>query len=208
MDDRHTDGHPPSQGALASLALLRRFEAEHGLRLEGLHTLAAQVQVRTLKPREAAFREGDLDPCVHVVRQGLLKQVYTRADGSEWIKSFAAEGQLFACPRALRGERTSFASVAIEPCVVERIDFRLLERQAETSAAWQKALRVAFQRLAELKVQRELELLTLGARELYAAFVAREPALLARIAQKDLAAFIGVTAVGLNRILRSQQRST
>lgn len=191
------------RNALASLALLRRFEADQGLQLEGLEEMA--VQVRELKPREAAFREGDACPWVHVVRQGLLKQVYTRVDGSEWIKSFSAEGQLFACPSALRGERARFGSVAIEPCVVERIDFRLLEQRAEASAAWQKALRVAFQRLAELKVQRELELLTLNARELYARFAAREPALLARIAQKDLASFIGVTAVGLNRIVRSQR---
>jgi len=193
------------RNALASLALLRRFEAEQGLQLDGLDEMAAQVQVRELKPREAAFREGDACPYVHVVRSGLLKQVYTRPDGSEWIKSFSTEGQLFACPRALRGERTSFVSVAIEACVVERIDFRLLEQAAEASAAWQKALRVAFQRLAELKVQRELELLTLNARELYARFAAREPALLARIAQKDLAAFIGVTAVGLNRIVKAQR---
>jgi CRP-like cAMP-binding protein len=192
--------------ALACLALLRRFEAEHGLALDGLQALGAQVQVRELKPREAAFREGDLCPHVHVVRSGLLKQVYTRPDGSEWIKSFAAEGQLFACPAALRdGQRTRFASVAIEPSVVERIDFRALERMADASVAWQKALRIAFQRLAELKVERELELLTLGARELYARFAARQPALLERIAQKDIAAFIGVTPVGLNRILRSQR---
>jgi CRP-like cAMP-binding protein len=189
--------------ALTSLQLLRRFEQKYGLQLPGLDMLSAQVQLVQLKPREPAFREGELCSFVHVVRSGLLKQVYTRADGSEWIKSFAAAGDLFACPQALdRRSPACFASVAIEPSVVERIDFQLLERAGEESVAWQKALRVAFQRLAEIKVRRELDLLTLSAPQLYAQFAAAQPQLLARIAQKDLAAFIGVTPVGLNRMLR------
>jgi CRP-like cAMP-binding protein len=189
--------------ALTMLQLLQRFEQQHDLRLPGVAELAAHVQVVALKPRQHAFREGDLCPFVHVVRSGLLKQVYTRPDGSEWIKSFTAAGDLFACPQALDGQRrTSFASVAIEPSVVERIDFRLLEAAADDSVAWQKAIRVAFQRLAEIKVRRELDLLSLSAPQLYAGFAASHPQLLARLSQKDLAAFIGVTPVGLNRMLR------
>ena len=63
---------------------------------------------------------------------------------------------------------------------------------------------MAFQRLAELKVQREKDLLMLTAEELYLKFAAGHPATLAAIPQKDLASFLGVTAVGLNRIIRRQ----
>jgi len=53
-----------------------------------------------------------------------------------------------------------------------------------------------------LKVQRERDLLTLSAEELYRKFVANSPALASRVPQKDLAAFLGVTPVGINRIVR------
>jgi hypothetical protein len=51
-------------------------------------------------------------------------------------------------------------------------------------------------------VRRERDLLMLTAEQLYRQFVAASPDLLTRIAQKDLAAFLGVTAVGLNRIVK------
>jgi len=102
------------------------------------------------------------------------------------------------CP----GGRTTFASTAIEASVVESIEFPLIERLGGRHLAWQKAIRFGFQQLAELKVQRERDLLTLSAEELYRKFVADSPALAGRVPQKDLAAFLGVTPVGINRIVR------
>ena len=143
------------------------------------------------------------------MREGLFKQLYVQPDGSEWIKSFAGAGDLFACLDALtRQGPTRLASVAIERSVVERIEFAPIERLAETSLAWQKALRLAFQTLAMLKVQRERELLTLTPRELYQALVDAAPPWLDRVPQKDLAGYLGVTPVGLNRIVRQARHSS
>jgi CRP-like cAMP-binding protein len=137
------------------------------------------------------------------VRRGLLKQLYAKDDGTEWIKSFAREGELFGCPIALTpGGRTTFASVAIEPAVVESTEWRLVEGLGRTSLEWQKAIRYLFQRLAELKVRRERDLLMLSAADLYRQLAGESPDLIARVPQKDLAAFLGVTPVGLNRIIR------
>jgi CRP-like cAMP-binding protein len=185
-----------------AVALIRRLEARHGLVLPGVDALAQRLQAVALRPRQAAFHQGEPCPYVFVVREGLLKQLYTQPDGSEWIKSFAGPGDLFACLQALDGGVTAFASVAIEPSVVERIDFAALEQQAEQHLAWQKALRLGFQALAALKVERERELLTFSARELYERLAASAPEWIDRVPQKDLAAFLGVTPVGLNRIIR------
>ena len=113
------------------------------------------------------------------------------------------EGELFGCPIALTpGGRTTFASVAIEPAVVESTEWRLVEGLGRTSLEWQKAIRYLFQRLAELKVRRERDLLMLSAADLYRQLAGESPDLIARVPQKDLAAFLGVTPVGLNRIIR------
>jgi CRP-like cAMP-binding protein len=188
--------------ASATLELLGRVEAQIGP-LPGHHALLDAVRVSSFAPRQQAFGEDEACPRLFIVRSGLFKQLYTRDDGTEWIKSFAREGDLFACPLALsRAGRTTFASVAIEPSVVEWVEWRVLEELGETDVAWQKAIRIGFQRLAELKVRRERDLLMLSAEALYRQFVADTPDLASRVPQKDLAAFLGVTPVGLNRIIR------
>lgn len=182
-------------------SLLASFEAAGPL--PGKDKLAASVRVRRLREREAAFHANDACSHVFAVRDGILKQVYVREDGTERIKSFAGPGELFACPFALRpGGRTSFASVAIGPCTVESVDYRLLEALAASYPRWQAVLTEAFRRLAELKVERERDLLMLSAQELYRDLAERRPALLAAVPQKDLAGYLGVTPVGLNRIVR------
>lgn len=188
-----------------ALSLLDKLASAHRLELPGIEELSSNLQCVAIQPREAAFHQGVACSYVHVVRSGLLKQLYVTEDGSEWIKSFTGPGDLFACPNAIGGKApTTFASVAIEASVVERIDFRLLERAGESSAAWQKAIRLAFQRLAEIKVERERELLTFTPRELYARLAASSPQWIDRVPQKDLAGYLGVTAVGLNRIIRGR----
>ena len=192
----------------ATLRALTRLESLTGLRLPDAGRLLETVRVRRLEPRESAFREGELCPRIHVVRSGLLKQLYTREDGSEWIKSFTGAGDVFACLDGLAGGRTSFASVAIESSVVESVDWRDIERLADGDIAWQKAVRLAFQWLAQLKVRRERDLLMLTAEELYRKFSSDSPELARRAPQKDLAAFLGVTPVGLNRIIRRTARTS
>jgi CRP-like cAMP-binding protein len=191
-----------------ALALLDKLGSSLTLPLPGVDELARHLQCVELRPREAAFHHGDRCPYIYIVRSGLLKQLYTEPDGSEWLKSFAGPGDLFACLQAIGGQATTqFASVAIEPSVVERIDYRVIERAGETSLAWQKAIRIVFQRLAEIKVQRERDLLTLSPRELYHRLAATAPDWIDRVPQKDLAGYLGVTAVGLNRIVRGARQT-
>jgi CRP-like cAMP-binding protein len=188
--------------ACTTVGLLAKLEASKGLRLSNLPRVTAALHVIELRPRQAAFRENEPCRSLFVVRSGLLKQLYTGEDGAESIKSFAREGEAFACPIALAGGKTTFASVAIEPSIVEAIDWQVVERLGDEELDWQKAIRFAFQRLAEIKVRRERDLLMLTPEQLYRQFAAGAPDLASRIPQKDLAAFLGVTPVGLNRIIR------
>lgn len=188
--------------ATATIQALKRFEAVTGLRLPNVGKLLEAVRVTELEPREGAFLEGEICARLYIVQSGLLKQFYTKEDGTEWIKSFAGADDFFACLDALAGGPASFASVAIEPSVVESIDWAVLERLGDEDMTWQKVLRLGFQHLAQLKVRRERDLLMLTAEELYRKFARESPRLVQRVPQRDLAAFLGVTPVGLNRIIR------
>ncbi|HEU4604238.1 MAG TPA: Crp/Fnr family transcriptional regulator [Steroidobacteraceae bacterium] len=182
---------------------LQAFADRAGMPLPNLDAALGAIRIVELNARDFAFREHEFHPFVYRVQRGLLKQFYTTEDGAEWIKSFTAEGDLFACAFALlKGSRTTFSSQAIEPCLVEQIDFGVFEQLASESVEWQKLLRHATEELALIKLQRERDLLTLSAEELFRAFVRRNPGLADRVPQKDLAAYLGVTAVGLSRIIK------
>jgi CRP-like cAMP-binding protein len=76
--------------AEASREFLTRYQAVYGS-LPHVDRLLDAVRVVQLRPRESAFREDEECPRLFLVRSGLLKQLYTTEDGSEWIKSFARE---------------------------------------------------------------------------------------------------------------------
>jgi CRP-like cAMP-binding protein len=163
----------------------------------------ADVVVRRIDAGGAVFMQDVEHPFVYVVRTGLIKNVYFGEDGEDWIKSFSEEGFFFASIAALeRGGRTSFAAIAVEPSVVERLPYALLEQLAGQDLTWARIVRRALLIFAERKEKRERELLTLKPEGRYRAFVGDAPGLEQRIPQRDLARHLGLTPVGLNRIVR------
>lgn len=188
---------------LTLVRALRRLEQAAGLHLPEVELLAASVQLVQLREREFAFHQGDACPRLFGVRSGLLKQFYTTADGKEWIKSFTAQDELFACPIGFEpGGRTSFGTAALENSVLEVIEWRLVHALGERHLAWQKAIRYGFQALTQLKMVRERDLLMYTPEQMYQHLLDKRADLVQRVPQKELAAYLGVTPVGLNRIAR------
>lgn len=74
--------------------------------------------------------------------------------------------------------------------------------------AWARARQAMTLAFAVRKERRERELLTLSAEGRYRAFLEASPDLERRIPQKELARYLGVTPVGLNRIVARVRRST
>ena len=182
---------------------LQRLATLANVDLPELAAICGHITTVELQPGECAFRQGDRQRALFVVRSGLLKQYYVGKSGDMAIKSFTARGDVFACIESLLGDgATTFASEAIEPSIVERIEYARIEALATRHIEWQRALTAAFALLARIKVRRERDLLMLTAEQLYGNFVETHPQLAARIPQKDLAGFLGVTPVGLSRIAK------
>lgn len=159
------------------------------------------LQSISVKKDEAVFHQGVPHGFVYGVRHGLVKLQYLDEEGGEWIKSFAQEGRFFASLSALSPQgRTSFMVTAVEPTELERLDYANLAYLADRYLCWAKALWQLTKTYAARKESRERELLTRTAEMRYRAFVTQEPELAHRIPQKDLARYLGVTPVGLNRI--------
>ncbi|MCH8621374.1 Crp/Fnr family transcriptional regulator [Undibacterium sp. TS12] len=185
------------------------FRSQHilstlaGEALPGWTQVAADIRTMTLKAQDWVFHHDEIHPYLYVVVRGCVKLLYVQEDGKEWIKSFSSENHIFASMAALEDRgRTSFAVQTVTDTVLERLPFKALLQQAEQHPVWEKALRRGFQAFAARKEKRERELLTLSAAQRYHAVLSEEPDLVNRVSQKDLASYLGVTPVGLNRIIR------
>ncbi|RDL48752.1 Nitrogen fixation regulation protein FixK [Ensifer sp. M14] len=188
--------HP--KGAAISL-----FERIAGQPLANTERLAEAIHVRPVKSGETIFGQDEPHPYIYVIETGLVKLTYLRADGEEWIKSFATEGRFFASLSALLPMgRATFSAVAIEACRLERIPFATLQALVDTDLGWSRMLRNALMILAERKERRERQFLTLDPEERYRSLIAEEPDLVLRAPQKDLAGYLGITPVGLSRIAK------
>ncbi len=183
------------------------MQSAAGTELPHWPRVADALMVRTVEAGGTVFLQGVEHPFVYAVKTGLLKLCYSSEDGTEWIKSFASEGRFFASIAALQPSgRTSFMVTAIEDSVLERLDYRLLGDLAQKHLAWSHALHAMTLVFAARKEARERELLTLDAQDRYLAFCEAHPNLSRRIPQKDLARHLGVTPVGLNRIIMRLRR--
>lgn len=186
-----------TEQTLQQLATLAKVE------LPELDDACSHVTTVELQRGECAFRQGDRQRAVFVVRSGLLKQYYVGESGDSAIKSFTARGDVFACVESLLVEGpTTFASEAIEPSVVERIEYSRIEMLTARYIEWQRAQAAAFALLARIKVRREHDLLMLTAEQMYGNFLENQPEMATRIPQKDLAGFLGITPIGLSRIAK------
>lgn len=139
------------------------------------------------------------------IERGALRLFFIRRDGREFNKNFFLDGALL-CPLtpAMWGAPSLFAIGAVEATTVWRADATTWRTQLDAHGAWAPLCTELLARLVSHKLQREHDLLTLDARQRYAAFVAREPALAERIPLLHLASYLGITDVSLSRIRRGR----
>jgi CRP-like cAMP-binding protein len=171
--------------------------------LASLEALTKRVVLRTYPAGATIFAAGDRLNDIRIVRNGLVKLCYVLPSGEEWIKSLMGEGAFFSSITALQpGGEASFYAVALEPCEIECLPFAPLRQLAETDVNWAGLVNALLLSYAIRKELRERDLLTLKPEARYRKLAETSPELVARVAQKDLAAYLGVTPVGLNRIVK------
>jgi CRP-like cAMP-binding protein len=152
---------------------------------------------------EAIFHENLPHPYYYILVQGCAKMVYVRTDGRQWIKSFLVTGDGFASLTALIPDgRTSYSTYAIAPCILVKMNFSLMQQLGRKHLLWANLIAGVAMQYAGIKEARERDLLTLSPEQRLLKVIQDQPAWLAIVTQTDLAKYIGISAVGLNRILK------
>lgn len=163
--------------------------------------LAASSRLCTFQRGDTVFVQGQWQPYVYVVCQGLVKLSYLSNEGEEWIKSVIDEGDFFACPNVLvAGLPTDYAAIALEDCHIERLEFAGIKSLMARYPVWQRAIGQLLEWHIVRKEQRERELLTLTPEQRYQAFLRDHPIWAERLQVREVAHFLGVTPEALSRI--------
>ncbi|MEM7779274.1 MAG: Crp/Fnr family transcriptional regulator [Pseudomonadota bacterium] len=153
------------------------------------------------------FMQGDLCSQVFMVRNGLLKAYYIRADGKEHIKSFQPEGSIIGSMVALMdAEAATFSLVAVEDSDLVALPYSQLADAARSDIQLAGALIEFLSAYGKRKERREFELLCLSPEDRFGLLQETMPSLLDRVSQADLAAYIGITPQALSRIKRRIKR--
>lgn len=153
------------------------------------------------KKHEHVFMQGDHDYCFYFVQSGLLKGYYTLETGKEFIKSFVQPQDIIGSLSAVYLEKAStFSLRCLEETTLLEIPYAVLARYGKQYHCIANDIIDLLLKFALKKEQREFEFLCLSAQERYALLLNSSPQLLARVTQNDIAAYLGVTPVGLSRI--------
>jgi CRP-like cAMP-binding protein len=159
------------------------------------------VRVRRLAAGAALLVAGDVATEVAVVRTGVVQEVFVLANGDERTRSFATEGDYAgSLSDLLRGGPARTAAIACTPSTLLVVAWPVITAAVAASAGWREMLARATERLYLQKSEREYELLALDAEARYRAFLARWPGLEARVAQRHVASYLGITPEHLSRI--------
>jgi len=153
------------------------------------------------KKGELLLRQGDADSSIYVVVSGLLKAYYATEQGKELIKSFIQPGEfigsLIACHT---GEPSTFNLMCLEDSVLRRVPYNELASVTKSSPEVAEIIIKSLIELSIKKERREYEFLCLSAPERYALLIQRNPELINRLTQNDIARYLGITPVALSRI--------
>jgi CRP-like cAMP-binding protein len=159
------------------------------------------ARIRTLRRGSLLLRGGERATDAFVVLDGVLREYWVLADGTERTKNFAVEGGLIGSLSDLNSRRPSRTSIdALTAARVAVLDFARLVAMANEHPAWLRFFQAMVLRLYLLKSEREFELLALDATGRYARFRERFAGIEARIPQRVVASYVGITPVHLSRL--------
>ncbi|MBK8470692.1 MAG: Crp/Fnr family transcriptional regulator [Candidatus Phosphoribacter sp.] len=209
------------------------FEMLAGRPLPGWKAFAKTVDTMAFAAGEPLYERETDHPYVYVILSGAVKILAVNPRGTESLVGLGRPGEFVGSLRALapagldglvdvdmRGKtwmagsalgRTDSSAVAVTDCVVERLDYRIVQKRMRKRVEWAIAVFHTAVHYGLTEEGRARELLMYTAEERYRNFRVNYPDLLGVLPQKDIGSYIGVTPVGISRIatrVRAQQAST
>lgn len=214
-----------SAHVMRSMRLL--LEAYASQELPEWEGFARSLRSLRLDPGDTLFAAGEHHPFVYYVEQGLLKAQMVNTRGRPIIAFFSEEGDVLASMPALAPEGVRMVAkrnlhprvevlqaaadgvsihtlVAIQPSLVHRFDYRVVDQLSSRHVAWGRMCN-ALSMMYSITLQADVAALRNSAEQRYRSLLYTRPDLVDRVSKRDLASFLNVTDVALSRIVKRVQ---
>lgn len=178
------------------------MSAEDELQISALIGRLNHVATERFVPKGTVLlRQGMKLDSFFVIKEGLAKAFYVTVDGREFIKSIISEGECIASAQVIvTDDACPFYLIALENTRLLEIPGKALLKLVGDDAALSQSINKILLQIAMKKERREYELLCLSAEQRYQVFCQRNPGLVQRLSQIDIARYLGITPVALSRI--------
>jgi CRP-like cAMP-binding protein len=160
------------------------------------------------KKGEHILSPGDRSDIIFFVGSGLLKRYFLSHEGKKIIICFDEEGRTVSDFVALiKGSPAQTYIRAIEDTDLLVSTYGISELLFKDSPVWEKYGRIITEKRYLEKCDREYNLLHFDAIKRFHMFKEDKPALFARLSQKIISCYLGVTPESLSRMIKKDKES-
>lgn len=159
------------------------------------------LYIETLKKGEKYCEQDKICKKIGFVLEGVFKVVKTDSEGNQYIPYFTSEGHFAVAMESFTNKIPSDESVeALTHCTVVTIShlaFDLLEKEITN---FSKIIHLLKEKAFLEKYKLKSEMLVDDAETKYAKLLLRQPSIIQRVPQNQIALFLGITPHTLSRI--------
>ena len=166
--------------------------------LEVLINLFSEVH---LSKGTAFAKKGEYSSNIAFVKSGVLRAYFSKDNGDEYNKTFFKENNFVGAYSALiTGDKNLINIACLTDCALLVTEYQKITALYNQFPKVERLFRILAEQFFVRKEKREIELVTLQARDRYAIFKQEHPTLEQLIPQYHIASYLGVSPTQLSRI--------
>ena len=168
---------------------------------ESLDALVSCFEEAELPKGMAFAKKGEYSKHIAFVKSGVLRAFYSNEKGEVYNKTFFTESSLVGAYSSLvTGQKNLINIDALTQCSILVAPFEHITKLYTQFPTVERMARILAEQFFVSKEKREIELVTLEAKDRYAIFQKEHPGLEQRIPQYHIASYLGVSPTQLSRI--------
>lgn len=166
--------------------------------LDALLSLFTEI---ALKKGSVFAESGEYSKHIAFVQEGVLRAYYLKSNGEHYNKTFFTKGYFVGAYSSLvTGTRNLINIDCLTDCELSVAPFESIRNLYNQYPLVERLARILAEQFFVAKEKREIELVTLEAKDRYAIFQQQHPGLEQLIPQYHIASYLGVSPTQLSRI--------
>ena len=154
-----------------------------------------------LKKKDYFAKEGEFSSTIAFISNGVMRAFFRNKSGNEYNKTFFTPPSFVAAYSSITTKQKNLINIqCLTDCSILVADFDKITSLYKDYTKIESLARILAEYKFAIKEKREIELVTLEAKERYEIFKKEHPNLETQISQYHIASFLGVSPTQLSRI--------